>query len=126
MCIRDRGDDCGYRPGHPMISWIKGRVDDMVKIRGISLYPVAIEKIVMSDYRFGSNYQIVLEGYDDIVVVTEAAKEASAEERRALAEELEQKIHSEIGLRVRAEVLPPGGMPPSEGKAKRLVDRRKV
>ena len=51
--------------------------------------------------------------------------EAWAKERKALAEEFEQKTHSEIGLRVRAEALPLGECHRQRRKAKRLVDKRK-
>lgn len=118
--------ECGRT--HRRIEWMKGRIDDMFKIRGIGVYPSAIEKIIASHSEPNGNFQIVLTGVDDITVkvevnsVTWSNQEAVNRLRAALFEEIKDATL----LRTNVEVCPPGSIPRNDGKAKRVLDLRRL
>jgi phenylacetate-CoA ligase len=104
---------------------VRGRYDDMLIIRGVNLYPSEVERILLSAGGIAPHYQLVLdrpEMLDELSVLCEAA-EASADEG-TLRARLEGALHAETGLRIRVQLLAPGSVPRSEGKAVRVIDRR--
>ncbi|MEM4405664.1 MAG: phenylacetate--CoA ligase [Candidatus Methanomethylicaceae archaeon] len=118
--------DCGRT--HRRIDWMRGRIDDMIKIRGIGIYPSTIERIVASHRESNGNFLIVLSGIDDITVKVEVnngfAKDQTVMER--LRHEIFEEIKGATLLRTNVEVLPPGSIPRSEGKVKRVLDNRRM
>ncbi|MCX8181782.1 MAG: phenylacetate--CoA ligase [Candidatus Methanomethyliaceae archaeon] len=118
--------ECGRT--HRKIDWMRGRIDDMIKIRGIGIYPSTIEKIVASHRESNGNFLIVLSGIDDITVKVEVnngfAKDQKAMER--LRNEVFEEIKAATLLRTNVEILPPGSIPRSEGKVKRVLDTRRL
>lgn len=107
---------------------ITGRSDDMIILRGVNVFPTQIEEQILRCAGLAPHFQIELtrEGRMDAMCVhTEATPAAAGEDaRRASARELAQHIKSVIGISARVEVHAPGGAPRSEGKARRVVDRR--
>jgi len=118
--------DCGRT--HRKIDWFRGRIDDMIKVRGIGIYPSNIEKIVASHREANGNFQILISGIDDITVKAEACN--STWQDQAAINRLRKEIFEEIKdatlLRTSVEILAQGTLPRSEGKAKRVVDMRKL
>ncbi|MCC6013354.1 MAG: phenylacetate--CoA ligase [Candidatus Verstraetearchaeota archaeon] len=118
--------ECGRT--HIKIDWIKGRIDDMIKIRGIGLYPSTIEKIIASHKETNGNFLIVLSGIDDIIVKVEVNN--SIINNATLVEKLKQEIFEEIKnatqLRTIVEIVPSGTLPRSDGKTKRVLDLRRL
>ncbi|MEM0231962.1 MAG: AMP-binding protein, partial [Candidatus Methanomethyliaceae archaeon] len=114
-------DQCECGRTHIKIDWIKGRIDDMIKIRGIGLYPSTIEQIIASHKETNGNFLIVLSGIDDITIKLEVNNGVAG--NTSLIEKLRQEIFNEIKkvtqLRTNIEILPPGTLPRSDGKAKR-------
>jgi phenylacetate-CoA ligase len=109
---------------------INGRTDDMLIIRGVNLFPSQIEEMLLGQQRFTPNYTLELdrEGHlDTLTIVTEWPRAAAAEAaaRDAAARELAHRIKSTIGISVKVRVLDPGALERSDGKARRVVDRRK-
>lgn len=107
---------------------IRGRSDDMMIIRGVNVFPTQIEDIICADERLAPHYfcEIRRDGrMDTLTVVTEAAT-GSADEttRSAAANDLRQHIKSLIGVSAVIDVRKPGGVPRSEGKARRVHDLR--
>jgi phenylacetate-CoA ligase len=107
---------------------MRGRIDDMIKVRGIGIYPSTIERIVASHKESNGNFLILLSGIDDITVKVEVnngfAKDQAVIER--LRHEIFEEIKGATLLRTNVEVLPPGSIPRSEGKAKRVLDTRRL
>jgi phenylacetate-CoA ligase len=104
---------------------VRGRYDDMLIIRGVNLYPSEVERILLSVGGIAPHYQLVLdrpETLDEVSVLCEAA-EPSADEG-TLRARLERALHAETGLRITVQLLAPGSVPRSEGKAVRVIDRR--
>jgi len=122
------GYDCGLRPGHPLISWIKGRVDDMVKVKGVGLYPESVERIVMKYHELRPDYLIVLTGYDKVKVLIETKKNITEKRVNDIVEEIRRKLKEETFIRISVEVVEQGKIDKirGTGKVKRILDLRKL
>jgi phenylacetate-CoA ligase len=117
--------ECGRT--HRRISRILGRSDDMFIARGVNIFPQQIEQVLMGIKGVAQNYQIVLESFDDITVRAEISKDlfdGNIERLLGLQAEIADKIRAEIVVKPKVELLEPGALPVSEGKAKRVIDNR--
>lgn len=119
---------CGRR--HRRLDRIMGRSDDMIIIKGVNIYPMQVEKVLMSIPEVGQNYLIVLEreGYlDQMRVKVEVKDEFFVEDMRVL-KDLQQRISSrlrdEILISVRVDLVESNSLPKSDGKAQRVQDLR--
>jgi phenylacetate-CoA ligase len=102
-----------------------GRRDDMMIIRGVNLYPSAVEQILMSADGVGPHWRLILERTGPMDEVTlECEPAAGVGDPTALQMRVERMLKEGTGVRVVVSVLEPGGVPRSEGKAVRVVDRR--
>jgi phenylacetate-CoA ligase len=96
----------------------------------VNVFPSQIEEVVMRHAWIGGNYVIHLnkkQALDHMTVKVEIAKSAfdgSIETLRNLRAELQRQLREQIGFSVDVEVLEPGSLPASEGKATRVVDER--
>ncbi len=102
-----------------------GRRDDMMIIRGVNLYPSAVEQILMSADGVGPHWQLILERSGPMDEVTlECEPSAPDGDRGGLRQTLEKNLKEGLGVRIAVSVRDPGSVPRSEGKAVRVVDRR--
>ena len=107
---------------------ITGRVDDMIILRGVNVFPTQIEEQLLTVDGLSPHFQIELykDGrMDQMRVHVEAlpdANEASSKEYAAVS--LSKRIKDTIGVSAKINVTDPGGVARSEGKAKRVVDNR--
>jgi phenylacetate-CoA ligase len=102
-----------------------GRRDDMMIIRGVNLYPSAVEQILMSADGVGPHWRLILERTGPMDEVTLECEPSTLDgDRASLAQTLEKNLKEGTGVRIVVSVLKPGGVPRSEGKAVRVVDRR--
>jgi phenylacetate-CoA ligase len=125
--IVDAPCPCGRT--HRRIQRITGRADDMLILRGVNIYPQQIERILMSIPKLGSNYLIMLEGLDEMTVkveLSEAGFDGQLEHVVALQNQIVALLRAEILMKPKIELVPPGSLPISEGKAKRVIDNRKL
>jgi phenylacetate-CoA ligase len=107
------------------MSAVNGRLDDMLIIRGVNLYPTEVERVVLGVPELGTNYQLVVERpstLDELTVVCELA--ANNVDTDGLRSRVAHAIQQAIGLAVNVELVAAGALPQSEGKAVRVVDRR--
>lgn len=109
---------------------ITGRTDDMMKIKGVMVFPSQIEKALLKIDGVSPNYQIVVtrpDIMDEVEVKVEASRDLFFDEIKKM-EEVEKKIvnaiKSETGLRVDVTLCEPESLPRSEGKAVRVIDER--
>lgn len=114
------------------ISRISRRSDDMFIIRGVNVFPSQIETAILQVENVLPIYQIILtrdNGLDNIEVDIEV-NESIFNDKVSAIEDIKQKISHSIerllGLRVFVKMLAPNSIPRSEGKAKRLIDRRNI
>ena len=106
---------------------ITGRSDDMLIIRGVNLFPTQIEEQILAMDTLAPHYLIEVsrEANLDHITVRVESRTAQADNAQ-ISKELSGRIKSFIGLSSTVVVEPPGTVPRSEGKAKRVIDRRKA
>jgi phenylacetate-CoA ligase len=108
------------------IRGLRGRIDDMITVRGVNLYPSNVEHLLLSVPEVAPHYQLVVErpgAMDEVTVQCEPATDEA--DVAALRARVETVLREHTGIRLQVEVLPPGSVPRSEGKAIRVVDRRR-
>ncbi len=112
------------------IERIARRSDDMLIIRGVNMFPSQIETALLVVEGTLPHYQIILtrdKGLDNVEVQVEVTPELFSDrisEMEGLQRRLSSEIEHTIGLRVALRLVAPGTIPRSEGKAKRVIDRR--
>jgi phenylacetate-CoA ligase len=112
------------------IERVKGRSDDMLIIRGVNVFPSQIEAVLAGEPRFAPYYVLEVtrpHRLDELAVLVETRAEttpASESDRTALEAEAEHLIKVHVGVTCTARVVPPGTIERSEGKARRVIDRR--
>ncbi len=122
---------CACGRTHARIARLAGRSDDMLIIRGVNVFPQQIETLLLESDGLSHNYQIVVdrEGSLDTLEVRVEVDEANfADEIRklqSLERGLAKNIKEYLGVTARVRLMEPHSIERSEGKAKRIVDRRK-
>ena len=122
--------ECGRT--HPRIMRILGRTDDMLIIRGINVFPSQVESVLMNIPEVGDHWEILVDrkGPLDMMTVRVELTETGFSDRIGDLMKLKKKISKELKsvLNIAAEVdlVEPGTIPRSMGKAKRVTDNRKV
>jgi len=117
---------------HRRIARLKGRVDDMFIVRGVNVFPSEIERVLMSLPEVGRNYQIILErekNLDKLRVRVEVKGDlfnGSLEHLRKLEDRIRTRLRSELMLTPQVELVEAGSLPRTTGKAKRVIDKRKI
>ena len=117
------GSECVMR----RMAKITGRSDDMLIIRGVNVFPSQIEELVLQFSALAPHYQIELSkvgNMDALALRLEGQPGVQETVVQQQVGELRNQIKSLIGVSCNMELLPEGGVPRSEGKAKRVVDRR--
>jgi phenylacetate-CoA ligase len=115
---------------HVRIERIKGRTDDMLILKGVNIFPIQIEKKLMEVPGVGTNFLIILErkGFnDDMTVRVEVQKEffsGDLKQLENLRHRIVEELKSDILITPKVELVEPGSLPKSEGKAVRVVDNR--
>ena len=108
----------------PRIDIIKGRTDDMMKIKGVNVFPAQIEEVLHQFPEVSSEYQIRishLDGKDTMRLYVETTGDV---EFLKLAESIAKKVKSVIGFTPLVKVVEVGVLPRSEKKTKRVIDER--
>ncbi|MGC9323549.1 MAG: phenylacetate--CoA ligase family protein [Desulfomonilia bacterium] len=123
-------EPCTCGRTHRKISRISGRSDDMMILKGVNIFPMQIEGVLIGIKGVGRNYQISLEsrGHNDhMIVKVEIESSLSIGDYKAL-ESLRSKITRELRdeILITPEVVlcEPGGIPVAQGKAVRVIDNR--
>lgn len=124
-------EPCPCGRTHRRLERMKGRSDDMLILNGVNIFPLQIERAVMSVPDVGSNYLIEITKDDFLdrihikVEVNAASFTGSLEAMDSLRKNILEAVRTELGVTPRVELLEPNSLPPSEGKAKRVVDLRR-
>ena len=130
LCAFLPGDcPCG-RTGRRM-SKVSARSDDMLIIRGVNVYPQQIEQALLSIEGVAPHYQIevsregALDELEVRVEVTENLFFDEMQKQQAMKEKIERKLETSLAVHAKVRLVEPGSTPRSEGKAVRVIDRRK-
>lgn len=122
-------EKCACGRTHSRMMRISGRSDDMLIIRGVNVFPSQVEYVIMGFPELASQYQIILDrpGALDIFTIKVELTEKTVQTKVDLNElksRILEKVHNVIGLSPILELLKPGEIPRTEGKAKRVLDLR--
>ena len=125
------GRTCPCGRNHVRLDRMRGRSDDMIVLRGVNIFPIQIEKILMSFPELSSNYLITLttdNDNDNMTVEVEIAEMFTDDYARlqALTKNITRALKDEILLTPHVRLVAKGSLPVNEGKAVRVVDKRKV
>ncbi len=113
------------------MSRVQGRSDDMLIIRGVNVFPSQIESVILETRRFTPHYQLVVErveNLDQLTVLVEMHPELFSDaikNLQAVERELEDAIRETLGVTVRVRLVEPKSLQRSEGKAARVIDKRR-
>ncbi|ADL42349.1 Phenylacetate--CoA ligase [Caldicellulosiruptor obsidiansis OB47] len=109
-----------------------GRTDDMIIIRGVNVFPSQIESVLLEMGEVEPHYQLIVDrvnNLDVLEVLVEVSERMFSDEVKKL-EQLEKKITKAIeetlGISVKVRLVEPKTIERSEGKAKRVIDKRKI
>ncbi len=109
-----------------------GRTDDMLIIRGVNVFPSQIEEVLLQVEGIEPHYQILIDRkgmLDSIEVQVEMHEKIFSDEIKNLEKiekNISQTLYSALGIHTRVKLVEPKSIPRSEGKAKRVIDRRKL
>jgi phenylacetate-CoA ligase len=125
-----RSGRCSCGRSHVKMDRITGRSDDMLKIRGVIVFPSQIERALLKIPGLEPHYQIMVtrpQHLDELEVHVEASPALFSDEVKHVEKAkamIQKRIHDEIGLRVNVNLVEPESIPRSEGKAVRVIDKR--
>jgi phenylacetate-CoA ligase len=120
---------CACGRTHRRIHRITGRSDDMLIVRGVNIFPQQIERVLMSIPQIGRNYLIQLEGLDEMTVKVELSSSSFDGEVGHLTQlqnHVAEKLRAELWVRPKVDLVASGSLPVTEGKAKRVIDKRSL
>ena len=123
--------ECACGRTHKRLSRFKGRSDDMLILKGVNIFPIQIETILMQFKELGSNYLITVEtinGNDEMLIEVELSDlftdDYSVLQR--LTKNITHQLKDELLITPRLKLVSKGSLPVQEGKAVRVKDTRKL
>ncbi len=125
-------EPCPCGRTHKRIARIKGRTDDMFIVKGVNVFPMQVEKVLMSIPEVGTNYQVELdtvEEMDTMTVKVEVYNEiflGDVKGLKALQQTITAALKGEVLFTPKVSLVEPGSIPKSPGKAIRVIDHRKT
>ena len=122
--------ECPCGRTHRRIDRLKGRSDDMFIVKGVNIFPMQIEKILMQFRELGANYLITVDtvnNNDEVMVEVELSDLFTDDysQLQGLTREITRQLKDEILLTPKIKLVDKGMLPQSEGKAVRVKDLRK-
>jgi phenylacetate-CoA ligase len=109
---------------------VRGRTDDMLIIRGVNVFPSQIESVLLQVEGVEPHYLIIVDRarhMDDLEIWVEVSEEVFSDEMKrmeALEKEVRDEVESVLGISARVKLVEPRTIERSEGKSKRVMDRR--
>lgn len=123
-------EPCACGRTHVRMGRIAGRTDDMLIVRGVNVFPSQIERVLLEIEGTAPHYLIVVERVDALdrmevwVEVSEHFVSDEIKGLEALANKIQEAINNALGITVIAKLVEPRTIERSEGKAKRVLDKR--
>ena len=125
-------EPCSCGRTHIRMHKVMGRTDDMLIIRGVNVFPSQIETVLLNIGETEPHYLLIVDrvgSMDELEVQVEVSKRMFTDKVRGL-EDLENmirhKIESELGISAKVKLVEPHSIPRSEGKAQRVIDKRRI
>jgi len=122
--------ECPCGRVHKRLDRMKGRSDDMIILKGVNIFPIQIETVLMQFPELASDYLITLDtsSDNDVMTVDVELTDMFVDDFAALQRlerEVTRQLHAEILVTPKVRFVPKGSLPKSEGKAVRVKDLRK-
>ncbi|MBQ6453252.1 MAG: phenylacetate--CoA ligase, partial [Coriobacteriales bacterium] len=114
------------------MSRITGRTDDMLVIRGVNVFPSQIEGVLVGIEGVSPHYQLEVDRVNSTdtlavnVELTEDMFSDTVSSVEAVRRKIAEQIKSVVGISAKINLVPPKSIPRSEGKAKRVIDKRNL
>ncbi len=130
ICVLSR-EKCSCGRTHVKMSKPMGRSDDMMIIRGVNVFPSQIEAVLLKE-GYPPNYQIIVDrvnNSDTLDIVVELPPEQFSDKVSDIQikeKNLETAMRTMLGIGPKIHLVPPHSIERSEGKAKRIIDKRKL
>lgn len=122
--------ECPCGRHHKRLDRMKGRSDDMMILKGVNIFPIQIETVLMQFPELGNEYLVTLTNEDanDMMTVDVELKEFHDDypHLQALAREITRQLKDEILVTPQVRLVPKGTIPVTDGKAVRVKDLRKT
>lgn len=125
-------ETCACGRTHVRMNKVLGRSDDMVIIRGVNVFPSMVESVLLNIENVEPYYLLVVErrnNLDELEVWVEVSEKVFSDEVRKLEQlgkVITKELESTLGVAVKVRLVEPKSLQRSEGKAKRVEDRRKI
>lgn len=113
---------CGMK--YPRIDTIIGRTDDMIKVKGVNIFPAQIDEVIRDVEHASSEYQVMIDhlnGKDILTLFFETEKEA---DKKHVEEAMKNHFKTKIGIAIVPKAVDIGELPRSEKKSTRIYDNR--
>ncbi len=117
--------ECPCGRSYPRIDTIMGRSDDLFKVKGVNMFPAQVEEVLKEVPGVSSEYSVDIghvDGKDHMTVFFET--QAPLEQRADLERQVQARFKSRIGMTPDVKSVDYGGLPRSEKKTRRVIDRR--
>lgn len=114
------------------MSKVTGRTDDMLIIRGVNVFPSQIESVLLEIGETAPHYQLIVDRKDNLdslevwVEMTQALFSDEVKRIEDLERMIKKEIESTLGINAKVKLVEPKTIERSEGKAKRVIDKRKI
>ena len=124
-------EPCACGRTHKRIARIKGRTDDMIIVKGVNVFPMQVETVLMSIPEVGTNYQIELDTVDEIDMMTVKVEVHSdfflgnVKGLNTLQQKITAALRSELLFTPKVSLVEPDSIPKAQGKAVRVIDHRR-
>jgi phenylacetate-CoA ligase len=125
-------DTCECGRAHARMSKAAGRTDDMLIIRGVNVFPSQIESVLLSMGEVSPHYQIIVDRINNLDIMTveiEISETMFADNVKAIEtaeQNISKQMDSTLGISAKIRLVEPRSIARSEGKAKRIIDKRNL
>ncbi len=122
--------ECGRT--HVRMEKVSGRTDDMLIIRGVNVFPSQVESVLLEIGEVEPHYQLIVTrdgNMDKLEILVELSERSFSDKMsilEALGRKIKNRIHSVLGISAKIKFVEPKAIPRSEGKAMRVIDKRKL
>lgn len=121
---------CGCGRTLVRMNRVTGRADDMLIIRGVNVFPSQVESVILTIKEAAPYYQLVVDRKNNLdtlevrVEMNEQIFSDSVKTIEKVEQEIRKKLDSVLGITAKVTLVEPGSIERSEGKAKRVIDKR--
>lgn len=128
--LKEQPCDCGRT--HVRMNKVMGRTDDMIIIRGVNVFPSQVETVLLNIGETQPHYLLIVDrkgSLDELEIHVEVSQALFSDKVKGL-EDLEKRIthqmESILGVNAKVKLVEPRSIPRSEGKAQRVIDKRRI